>query len=199
MENTLTWTDGLCEGLLEAASSRPVPAPFTGAHYTIEEDSGFRPGVGPDTQPSWLLTFVYEDPDGDADTVDLGQHQDLDAAKAAAERYEYELPGDIPAAPDSILTDLLPILTDLVDRMRAGSREAADSLYIRALLIKALADMTGDAVLAGLDADELVCALHTLAERESDPDDDNLSERQREVAEKVLVLWSDQVNGSDDE
>ena len=89
----LAWHDSRCEGLIEAASARPVPEPFDGAHYTIEHDSGFRPGR-PNTEPVWLLTYVYEDQAGSAGEIDLGgdlgRHPSLDAAKAAAARYEHD-------------------------------------------------------------------------------------------------------------
>lgn len=65
-----------------------------------------------------------------------------------------------------------------------------------ALLIKALAEVTGSKVLGGLDAGELVCALHTLAEVELIGLDadlfDQLSERQTDVMAKVHQLWDDE-------
>jgi hypothetical protein len=92
MTGTLTWRDAH-DDVITADSARPIPdhlAPsgYTGAHYYIEEDSGFRPGR-PDEAPTFVLTYNYEDEGGDAEEVDLGRAwPDLDAAKAAAERYE---------------------------------------------------------------------------------------------------------------
>ncbi|SDT74204.1 hypothetical protein [Actinoplanes derwentensis] len=90
----LTWTDSHSDDLIEAVSKRPHDAPYTGAHYTIEHDSGFRPGR-PNERAQWHLDYVHEDDEGDADSIPLGRYIDLDSAKAAAE--EYEQTGQAPA------------------------------------------------------------------------------------------------------
>ncbi len=81
---TLIWTES-SDDVYTAPSNRPLPdrhpqygAPYTGAHYMIEEDSGFE------------LSYVYEDDEGDsASGLSLGRHwPDFDAAEAAAERWE---------------------------------------------------------------------------------------------------------------
>jgi hypothetical protein len=83
----LTWSDSACEGLIEAVSQRPQEVPFTGAHYTIEHDSGFRPGR-PDEPEQWHICSVPEDDDGAAGETSLGRYRDLDSAKNAATLYE---------------------------------------------------------------------------------------------------------------
>jgi hypothetical protein len=86
---TLTWVDLRFAAVVRADSARPVEAPYTGSHYLIEEDDGFRPG-SPNTAPAFLLRYISTDDEGDeAQDIDLGHHYPhLDAAKAAAERYE---------------------------------------------------------------------------------------------------------------
>lgn len=95
---TLIWRDSRVEGLLEAASTAPRPesmwraakdaeAAADSAHYTIEQDSGFRPGR-PDQAPGFHLSLIFVTGGDDVGALDLGLYRDLDAAKAAAERYE---------------------------------------------------------------------------------------------------------------
>jgi hypothetical protein len=106
----LVWKNG-AGGLIEAASSRPLPQacwPLHAtnalistyrAHYAIEQDSGFRPGRA-DEDPAFLLSIAFASGD-DVHAVDLGRHfADLDDAKAAAGRYE--LTGDVFAGQDRL-------------------------------------------------------------------------------------------------
>jgi hypothetical protein len=109
--NALVWQDR-GEGLIEAASNRPLPQAFwpvpatnalistyRASSYVIEQDSGFRPGRA-DEDPAFLLSIVYASGD-DVHAVDLGRHfGDLDGAKAAAERYEQT--GDVFAGEDRL-------------------------------------------------------------------------------------------------
>jgi hypothetical protein len=88
---TLTWRDAYDDVMTADSARRPDESDtgeFTGAHYMLEEDSGFRPGR-PNVEPGFLLSFIYEDAEGDTfEETALGKWPDLDAAKTAAERYE---------------------------------------------------------------------------------------------------------------
>lgn len=108
----LVWHNSSVEGLIEAASTRPLPSTFRpihatdteisqyAAHYTIEEDTGFRPGR-PDATPGFLLSIVYDNDHDDVHAVDLGRHyRTQDNAKAAAERYEHT--GDVYSCADHL-------------------------------------------------------------------------------------------------
>ncbi|BCY11007.1 hypothetical protein [Actinoplanes sp. L3-i22] len=77
-----------------------------------------------------------------------------------------------------------------------GSRNEVETL-----LVKALADLTGDSMIAELTADEIVCVIRTLGECSAIGLDvdlvDELSERQQTVADRVGQLWSADVHGHD--
>lgn len=67
------------------------------------------------------------------------------------------------------------------------------------LLVRAIGELTGDPVVAALDADSLVCAVRTLGECNALGLDAalivQLSDRQVEVADLVSCGWSADVHG----
>jgi hypothetical protein len=63
-------------------------------------------------------------------------------------------------------------------------------------LMALLTELPGDPVIARLDIDDLVCALHTLAEQQQDTSQEDLSSRQRAVTGKVCDGWDEDLAAS---